>query len=442
MGWLPMFRTAETTSAPNLVSRSNSKKSVRLLVGPCFSQLLYHPNAFGFRVTGAGLSNSAVRTLLAFSDDQLSAPSELAYHAPSNLAERRDSASLIYITHPDFLDSIEPLKRLRESEGHSVVVVTIDQLFDAFNYGERSPFAIRDFLNQSHFHDPGKLQGVLFVGGASLDPRNYLGFGDFDFVPTRIIETPALKTASDDWFSDFNESGFATIPTGRLPVRTAAEAELVVDKIVRYEEGSDAGAWNNVAVLIADDNLGSNFSVTTQVAATLLPPALKVTEIFAAGQGSDSVRAQILTALNNGSLIVNYNGHGSTEQWSFSDLLDDSTAANLTNGGRMPVYFLRDCLNGFFQDVYTESLAESLLLAPDGGAVGVWASSGLTNAPPQAFLDQSLFRAISRNPGGSLGAAMLAAKLLVTDPDVRRTWILFGDPALRLRWAADAGPHR
>jgi hypothetical protein len=31
---------------------------------------------------------------------------------------------------------------------------------------------------------------------------------------------------------------------------------------------------------------------------------------------------------------------------------------------------------------------------------------------------------------------MLAAKLLVTDPDVRRTWILFGNPAQHLRWAA------
>jgi hypothetical protein len=45
------------------------------------------------------------------------------------------------------------------------------------------------------------------------------------------------------------------------------------------------------------------------------------------------------------------------------------------------VYFLMDCLNDFSQDVYTESLAESLLLAPHGGAEGVWASSGLINAP-------------------------------------------------------------
>ena len=37
---------------------------------------------------------------------------------------------------------------------------------------------------------------------------------------------------------------------------------------------------------------------------------------------------------------------------------------------------------------------------------------------------------------------MLAAKLLVTDPDVCRAWILFGDPALRLQWAADVGSHR
>jgi hypothetical protein len=45
---------------------------------------------------------------LGISDDQLSAPSELAYHAPSNLAERGDSASLIYITHPDFLIALNP----------------------------------------------------------------------------------------------------------------------------------------------------------------------------------------------------------------------------------------------------------------------------------------------------------------------------------------------
>jgi hypothetical protein len=51
-----------------------------------------------------------------------------------------------------------------------------------------------------------------------------------------------------------------------------------------------------------------------------------------------------------------------------------------------------DCLNGFFHDVYTESLAESLVLAKEGGAVAGWASSGLTEAEPQAAMDQNLVR--------------------------------------------------
>jgi hypothetical protein len=154
------------------------------------------------------------------------------------------------------------------------------------------------------------------------------------------------------------------------------------------------------------------------------------------------VRQQILNGLNNGSLIVNYSGHGSTEQWSFSNFLDDASATALTNGQRLPVYLLMDCLNGFFHDVYTQSLAESLLLSPTGGAVAVWASSGFTDAQPQAFLNQSLLSKLAQNPNQPLGNAILAAKGGVTDPDVRRTWILFGDPSMRLQFPAQAPTHR
>jgi hypothetical protein len=322
--------------------------------------------------------------------------------------------------------------------------VTVDQIFDAFNYGERSPFAIRAYLQQMATATRRKPQAVLLVGDASLDPRNYLGFGDFDFVPTRIIETAAFKTASDDWFTDFQQSGFATIPTGRLPVRTAADAALVVSKIVNYEKGSFAGAWNQQALLIADQNVGVDFSTETNFAGAALPAPLSATKILADGQDPDLVRQQILTALNNGALLVNYTGHGSTEQWSFSDLLDNDSAATLLNGQRLPVYLLMDCLNGFFHDVFTQSLAESLLLAPNGGAVAVWASSGFTNAPPQASLDQALLNILKSNPSLPLGQAVLGAKSGITDSDVRRTWILFGDPSMSLQFAktgATPGRH-
>jgi hypothetical protein len=169
-----------------------------------------------------------------------------------------------------------------------------------------------------------------------------------------------------------------------------------------------------------------------------MPSSLTVTQILADGQDPATVTQQILAALNSGALIVNYTGHGSEEQWSFEDLLDDNSAMSLTNGDRLPVYFLMDCLNGFFHDVYATSLSTSLLLAPNGGAVAVWASSGFTNAPPQSSMDQALLHILSANPSTPLGSAILKAKSGITDPDVRRTWILFGDPAMRLQFPGSA----
>jgi uncharacterized repeat protein (TIGR01451 family) len=372
------------------------------------------------------------RTLLVFSDDQISLPSALSFHKPAALAEQRSGSQMVVITHPDFESALAPLVRMHESRGQSVEVVTIDEVFDAFNYGERSPFAIRDFLQNAESGWSRKPQYLLLVGDASLDPRNYLGLGDFDFVPTRIIETAAFKTATDDWFSDFKQNGYETIATGRLPVRTASDAELVVSKIVNYERGLATSGGNKQALLVADQNIGADFTTATKFAATDLPSSLQPREIFADGLDPSVVQQQVFAALNSGPLLVNYSGHGSVEQWSFADFLDNSSAAALTNGDQLSVYLLMDCLNGFFHDVYSTSLAESLLLAPNGGAVAVWASSGFTNQPPQASMNQAVLQILKTNPSTPLALAILQAKSGVTDNDVRRTWIFFGDPAMVL----------
>ncbi|MHB8499866.1 MAG: C25 family cysteine peptidase [Candidatus Acidiferrales bacterium] len=382
-----------------------------------------------------GLPSTAgqTRALLIFSDDQISFPSGLAFHKPAALAGQSFGSQMIIITHPDFQSALDPLVRVHQSRGLSVQVVTIDEVFDAFNYGERSPFAIRDFLQSAESNWIRKPQYLLLVGDASLDPRNYLGLGDFDFVPTRIIETAAFKTASDDWFSDFKQKGYATIATGRLPVRTASDAALVVSKIVNYEKGLGARAGNQQALLVADQNIGADFTTATKFVASDLPSSLQPVELLADGLDPSVVQQQVFAALNAGPLLVNYSGHGSVEQWSFADFLDDSSAAILTNGDQLSVYFLMDCLNGFFQDVYSTSLAESLLLAPNGGAAAVWASSGFTNQPPQASMNQALLQIFKNDPSTPLGSAILQAKTGVSDNDVRRTWILFGDPAMALQ---------
>ena len=415
--------------------------AVEQLLGP----VTFDNTGSAITVSVSGVASAGPHTLLAFAADQISAPSAISFHPPSTLLQRQAS-DYIVITHPDFQAAVAPLVALRKSQNNTVAVVTTDQLYDAYNFGERTPFALRSYLQTISQGWRAKSQSVLLVGGASFDPRNYLGFGDLDFVPTRLIETAAFKTASDDWFSDFAETGFATIPTGRIPAQTAADAALVVSKIVDYENGSSAGAWTNQALVIADQNVGVDFSAEATSASLALPASLTTTKILADGLDSATASQQIISAINAGVLLVNYTGHGSEQQWSFSDLLDNTSAGALSNGNRLPVFLLMDCLNGFFHDPGEASLSTALLLAPNGGGVGVWASSGFTTAPPQASMDQALLSTLAAKPSQSIGTAIITAKAGILDPDVRRTWIFFGDPVMRIAFpnstAPPGRPHR
>ena len=166
--------------------------------------------------------------------------------------------------------------------------------------------------------------------------------------------------------------------------------------------------------------------------------ALNVLDVFASDLSVDAARQEILAGINSGKLLVNYIGHGSVEIWSGDDLLDDTTASALSNGVRLPLFLAMNCLNGFFQDVYTQSLAEALLLSKNGGAIAVWASSGLTPSQPQIQMDQNVVRLLFSTPPLTLGEAVRNAKMSVPDSDARRTYILFGDPVLRLRTSRGA----
>jgi Peptidase family C25 len=129
---------------------------------------------------------------------------------------------------------------------------------------------------------------------------------------------------------------------------------------------------------------------------------------------------------------VNYLGHGSEEQWSGSDILDTNSVGSLTNGSQLPVFLIMDCLNGFFQDPYAQSLGVTLLLAPNGGAVAVLASSGSNQPAPQTKLD----KLVVENAFGkdlTIGESILKAKSRISDEDVRRTFLLFGDPAMQIK---------
>ena len=185
--------------------------------------------------------------------------------------------------------------------------------------------------------------------------------------------------------------------------------------------------------MVADVNDTENFTQDSQIVQAQLPTALQVTDVFATSVPAATARQQIIAAINSGQLLVNYAGHGSEEEWSGEDLFDNTAATGLTNGSSLPVFLIMNCLNGFFQDVYEEPLAVTLMLAPGGGAVAVLASSGLNQPAPQTTLDKLIVQNALSASNPAIGDAILQSKAGITDIGVRKTFNLLGDPAMPIK---------
>ena len=195
---------------------------------------------------------------------------------------------------------------------------------------------------------------------------------------------------------DFDDDGLPELAIGRLPAGTAQELSGIVTKIIGYEQGPPL----TEAVLAAD----TGFEGTSAQVGALLPGGLTQTPVYHSAFGNDDLAsAALLAALDRGPLLVNYFGHGSVGVWQ-GDLLVSEDAPTLMNGLKLPLFLNMTCLNGYFQDL-TESLAEALLKAPNGGAVAVWASSGLTEPEGQVAMDKEFLHLLFNGESLSIGEA-------------------------------------
>jgi hypothetical protein len=375
-------------------------------------------------------------TLFAVADDRVSLPAGVVPNHPSQWHSQQPGADIAMVTYGEFAGALAPLVRAHMAEGKTSAVIPVGNLYDEFNFGEHSPFAIKLFLQAALKNWKRPPAYLLLNGRASIDPRNYLGFGNLDLVPTSIVPSSSLMTASDDWFSDFKGNGMPTIATGRLPVSTTAEAQNVAGKISTYEGQSTNGPWTANTLFVADKDDTESFTQDTQTVQAGLPATMQISNIFVDNVGVSSARGQIANSINSGQALVNYLGHGSEEQWAGPDIFDENTATSLTNGSQLPVFLIMDCLNGLFQDVYAQPLGVFLILAPNGGGVAVLASSGLNQPAPQTNLDAMVVQSAFGTNGMALGDAIVKAKSNIADPDVRRTFVLFGDPAMKVKQPA------
>jgi parallel beta-helix repeat protein len=377
---------------------------------------------FSLHVPGPG-----ARRLLALTNETSKKPARLWLNLPSSLRQPNNGADLLIITRSELMSSLEPLKALREGQRLSVAMVDVEDIYDEFNFGNRSPQAVKDFLAYANTTWKKKPRFLLLGGDGSYDPRNYLGAGDTDLVPARLIDTQLMETVSDDWYADFNDDGLPDLAVGRLPARTAEEARLIVGKIIAYELASPS----EEVLLVADRNDGFNFEAVSESLRPLIPSRLRVNQVYRGRSDDETARRSLLEAINRGQKLVNFAGHGSVDVWR-GNLLTSEEAHALENGEHLSVFVMMNCLNGYFQDVALDSLAESLLKAKRGGAVAVWASSAMTYPDEQGLMNRELYRQLF-NSSLRLGEAAARAKAAVGDQDVRRSWILFGDPTTRIR---------
>jgi hypothetical protein len=263
--------------------------------------------------------------VLAVGDAVVEHAAQVVAQVPSRWHEAGQGADVVIITYTSLRGALEPLLQLRKQQGYAVAVVDVEDLYDENSYGEHTAQAIQDFVVQAKSWKRAP-RYVLLVGDASSDEKNYLGLGENDLVPTKLIWTNTFETASDDWLADTNGDGFADLAIGRLPVRTAAQAQMVVSKIVGYEQRAQTAG----AVMVADLAGEDDFEATSRAVEQMLPAGMSVQEIFRSRMDDQTASRAIISAINRGPKLVNYAGHGSSNLWR-GNLLTTDSVGQLTN---------------------------------------------------------------------------------------------------------------
>jgi hypothetical protein len=137
--------------------------------------------------------------------------------------------------------------------------------------------------------------------------------------------------------------------------------------------------------------------------------------------------------MNDGKFLINYSGHGAAGVWANSTFFNLNSVPELANSANPSVYTMLTCLNGYFIAPNRDSISEQLLLAENGGAAAAWASTTTTTPNFQILMGTRFYNQLAHGSIERLGDLVMDAKTVVPgSTDVRMSWLLFGDPALKM----------
>jgi hypothetical protein len=424
---------AEPGSVPESLTRTGNG------FAECNQRLFFPRGGNTFSVGWMTDSDSSI----VFESSGIRTPCRLQHVTYSALRNQAIGADYIIITHKRFQDAANRLALYRETQnGFRCKIVTIDQIYDEFNYGLTEPSAIRDFLRYAYKNWlPPAPRYVLFLGDASWDPKRNIG-NAVDWVPS------FGHPVSDTWYACLDDSVdlLPDLSVGRLPVQHPEEANQMIDKIIQYES-SPSGSWKKRFLFITggfnDFEQGQFIHQSNLIIENYIDKDPVYGQSFMINKTTDNKkegenRQEILDRLNEGVLWTNFIGHAGSRTW---DLMFHSPdIEDLDNGSQLPFVSSMTCHTGRFAEPNQDSFGEKFVKQPLSGAISFLGTSGWGYASEDFLFLDSLFPIVLQDSIRYIGDAITKAKIALWEMYGSSTHVknmiyqyaLLGDPALKI----------
>ena len=409
------------------------------------------------------LKSDTIRQFVAFDDKAYLKPRFVQKIQNQNL-HASSGADFIIIAPQVFMQQAVRLATFHATASDlDVLVIDPITIYNEFSSGTADITAIRDFLKMLYDKSPEVIMPkyLLLFGDGSYDYKDRIA-ANTNFVPTwQSAESfdPIRSLVTDDYFGtlDDNEglsyADVVDIGIGRLPVKTALEAEQAVDKIIHYSVPSveTNGDWQNIITFVADDddeNLNDHINQSEQMAVNIENnnPEVNLDKIYLdsfvqisapGGSRYPEVNKAITQRVEKGSLILNYTGHGGETGWAHEEVLTVNEINNWSNFNNLPIFVTATCEFSRFDDPGRQAAGEMVLTNPAGGGIALFTTTRPTYGTPNFELNKKFYQYALSKPEGQrlrMGDIIMYSKRDKGANENGRKYVLLGDPALHINF--------
>ena len=377
-----------------------------------------------------------------------------------NLHQLKD-VDYVIITQDYLKNEAERLaKHHRENSNLNAVVVDLHQIYNEFGSGSPDLTAIRDFIRflyQTASSNENKIKYVCLFGDSSFDFKDRITDNN-NIVPAfQSYESFNLVTSyvTDDYFGimDDNEGNLSNIDlqdvaTGRFPVTSLKEAKEMIDKTLNYYHTNSFGDWRNSITFVADDPDRANEFILQQTVDLIAEevktnkPEFNIKKIYAdahqqetssGGERYPTVNEAITNAVEAGTLMLDYFGHGGVGGWAEERILEVPQIQNWVNFNTLPLFITVTCEFSRFDNPIRPSAGEFTFLNTKGGAVSMISTTREIFISVGQSFNKNLIRKLLNfeNQNYTISEALMYTKHDFNS--VQRFFIYnFGDPAMKL----------